>query len=199
MTTVSGAKTNIGKFIRRYVDYVRLVFTDPSGFFLRKSEESGYLEPTVFALMSILLPKLFYALLLAPLTLGLSLVLVLPSVIYNLGMILIASILLFGLVRVFGGRGDFETAYRGVAYAGAANLVLVVPVPVINFLLFTGLFGLLLYFALREMHGLDNRRALIALSVPVLFTLFVGMIRTLMFIFFLIKGLLYVFSMGYPL
>ena len=196
MSDLHTLQKSFGELIQRYVDYVRSIFSEPRAFFLRQSEAKGYLEPTVFALISIALPKLFYALLFAPPSLGFSLIMFVPSVIYKLGVLLIVSILLFGLIRLAHGKGDFESVYRSVSYASASSLVFFFPVPILNLFLFAGLFSFLLYFALRETHGLAQRPAVLILLVPLFFILVVGMIRTVILLLFLIKGGFYIYQHG---
>jgi len=193
MAELNNTKNNFGEFVRRYVDSVRRILSDPSAFFIHKADQSGYMEPTVFALISIMLPKLFYALLFAPFTFGLSLIIMVPAVVYQLGILVIASVILFGLIRLFKGRGDFEAAYRSMAYASTASLMWFAPVPFINLLMFAGLFGYLLYYALRETHGLNQQQTMIVLTVPLLFIFLIGAVFTLIATFLAAKGILFIF------
>lgn len=189
------AKDNIGEFMQRYADSVRQMVKDPSAFFNHQSQQRGYLEPTVYALINILILKLFYALLLAPFTLGLTLILLIPMVMYQLCMLGLTSVILFGIIRFFNDNNSFEGVYRSTAYAGTSSLLLLIPVPFFNMLLSAGGMAYFLYHALREAHGLNSQQAFITLSVPVLLLLLLGMISTIVVLFLLFHAVFFVISL----
>lgn len=192
MSEFTRAQDNVSEFFRQYADSIRDMVKDPSAFFVHQSEKSGYLEPTVFALINILIFKLFYALLMAPFTLGLSLFLLIPSVMYQLCLLGLTSVILFGMIRFFNGRSDFEGVYRSVAYASTASLLLLLPVPFFNLLLSAAGLAYFLYFALRDAHGLNQQQAIITLITPLVFMMLLGMVSTLLALFFLINSIIYV-------
>jgi len=163
-------------FIERYVDDLRRLVIHPYNFFKAQRGASGFLEPTLFAAASILIPALFYALWLAPFTLGLSLIFVIPGVFYGICTLLISTIVLYGIVRCCGGEGDFESVYRSVAYSGAAFYLWLIPIPFVNLLLFAAAFCALLYLSLREMQGLTPRKAALILLFPAFLILPQGVI-----------------------
>jgi len=189
------AKDTTGEFMKRYADSVRQMVKNPSAFFAHRSQQRGYLEPTVYALMNILILKLFYALMLAPFTLGLSLILLIPMILYQLCMLGLTSVILFGIIRFFNDQNDFEGVYRSTAYAGTSSLLLLIPVPFFNMLLSAGGMAYLLYHALREAHGLNSQQAFITLTVPILLVLLLGMISTVVVLFLLFHAVFYVISL----
>lgn len=194
MPSFSKSKDHVGEFVRRYVDSIRLVFSDPKSFFLHKSEQTGYLEPTLFSVINIVLTKLFYGLLMAPFTLGLSLVFLIPSILYQLCLLVIVSVILFGIIRFFNGKGEFESVYRSVAYSSTAMLLLMIPVPFISSLLFIGGMGYLLNHALCEAHGLNQQQACIALIAPLVLLLLINFVSTLIMVAVIIQSIFYILT-----
>ncbi len=185
-------------FIQRYVDEVHDIITNPRDFFIRDAERSGFLEPATFAAFNLLIPKLFYALLLAPLTLGLSLLTILPSILYGTCLLFVAAIVLYIILRYMGGAQDFETIYRNVAYSSVAYYAWLLPIPFLNLLLFTLGFCTLLFFAIREVHGLDTQRTLIVLSAPAFLILLTGAILSIITIWVMVSGALKLVHYFYP-
>lgn len=176
------------EFIHRYIEEVRNLAVSPPKFFHAHRDDSGFLEPTLFAGVSILLPILFYGLLTAPLTLGVSLIFVLPAMLYGVSFLFVSAIILHGMVRLLGGQDRFEVTYRIVAYASAASFVWLLPVPFVNLLLFMAIFCALLYYALREIHELNAQQAYILLIAPAFLILLSGSILTISSIWALIRG-----------
>jgi len=176
------------EFIQHYVDDIYGVVSSPRLFFRLDKEKNGFLEPSAFAAFNILIPKLFYALLLAPLTLGFSLLTVLPSVLYGCCTLFIAAIVIYGLLRYAGGKENFETAYRNVAYSSVAYYAWLIPVPFLNLLLFTAAYCALLYFAFREVHELEPQRAMFILILPAFLILLMGAILSIITLWILIGG-----------
>ncbi len=189
------AQNNIGEFLKRYADSIRQMVTDPSAFYLHQADKGGFIEATVFALMNIVLQKLFYSLIMVPFTFGLSMVFLIPSIMYQWLLIVFIAVILFGMIRFFNGRGDFEAVYRSSAYASTATLLMLIPIPLLNILLFAAGTAYLLYFALREVHGLNHQQTVIALVVPVLLILLLGVIMTFMILFIIIRGLITLMTM----
>ncbi len=175
-------------FVHRYIDEVKKLVSAPNLFFREHRDDSGFLEPTLFAGVSLLLPILFYALLTAPFTLGISLLFVLPSMLYGIALLFISAIILHGLVRLFGGQDKFEVTYRCVAYASVSSYSWLIPFPFINLILFATFFCTLLYFALREVHELNPQQASILLIAPAFLILLSGSILTMVTIWMIIRG-----------
>ncbi|MBN2329021.1 MAG: YIP1 family protein [Candidatus Omnitrophica bacterium] len=198
MNEYSTFQKRVVEFIHRYIDEVRLLATAPNKFYHERRDDSGFLEPTLFAGVSILLPILFYCLLTAPFTLGLSLLFVLPSMIYGVMFLFISAIILHGLVRIVGGQDKFETTYRSIAYASAASYSWLIPLPFVNLLLFAALFCTLLYFALREAHELNPQQTSILLIAPAFIILLSGAILTMTSIWMIFKGIALIASYLLP-
>lgn len=188
MNDLIKAQKGVIDFIQHYVEEVRNVVTGPTAFFIRMKEESGFLEPTIFAAITILIPKLFYALLIAPITLGLSLIFVVPAVVYGICTLFVASIVLHGLVRLTGGGEYFEGTYRCVAYSSVAFYIWLIPFPFINLLLFTAVFCYLLFVAIREIHELNAQQAMLVLIFPGFIILLAGAILSIMAIWLMVAG-----------
>lgn len=186
------------EFIHRYIEELRNLAIAPPKFFHTHRDDSGFLEPTLFAGVSILLPILFYGLLTAPFTLGVSLIFVLPAMFYGVSFLFVSAIILHGMVRLFGGQDRFEVTYRSVAYASAASFCWLLPLPFVNLLLFMALFCVLLYFALREIHELNTQQASILLIAPAFLILLSGAIMTIASIWMLFRGISAILSFLLP-
>ncbi|HQH72659.1 MAG TPA: YIP1 family protein [bacterium] len=185
-------------FIQLYVDEIRGLVLSPAEFFHNGQDDTGFLEPTLFAAVNILIPKLFYALLFAPLTLGISLLFVLPAVVYGIATLFVSAIILHGLVRLFGGGEDFETTYRCVAYSSVAFYAWLIPLPFVNLILFTALYCALLYIALRETHGLPPQHLALLLLLPAFLMLLSGAVLTVVTLWIVSRGLYLVLSFLVP-
>ncbi len=194
MSDLSQFKQGFSTFIQRYVDEIYEIVTSPKQFFLNDLERHGYTEPMTFAAFNILIPHLFYALLLAPLTLGLSLLTVLPSMLYGVCSLFVAAIIIYGLLRYAESKRDFEVTFRHIAYSSVAYYTLLVPIPFVNLLLFTASFCFVLYFALREVHDLDRQKASLLLIVPAFFILMAGAILTVISLWMLVGTAFWVFN-----
>ena len=185
-------------FIQQYVEEIRRLVLSPAEFFHRGLEDNRFLEPTLFAAVNILIPKLFYALLFAPLTLGVSLLFVLPAAVYGIATLFVSAIILHGLVRLAGGAEGFECTYRGVAYSSVAFYAWLIPLPFVNLILFTTLFCVLLYYALREAHGLPPQHLILLLLLPALLMLLSGAVLTLVTLWIITRGIFLVLSFLVP-
>jgi hypothetical protein len=96
------------------------------------------------------------------------------------------------LIRFFIEKSDFESVYRSVAYASTASLLLLLPVPFFNIMLSAAGMAYFLYFALRDAHGLNQQQAVITLITPLVFIMLLGMVSTVIALFFLINSVIYV-------
>ncbi len=182
-------KKRIVDFIQHYIEEVRKLITGPTAFFTQAKEETGFLEPTIFAAINVLMPKLFFALLIAPLTLGLSLIFVFPAMIYGICTLFVSSIILHGLVRLCGGQESFEATYRCVAYSSVAFYIWLIPFPFVNLLLFTAAFCGLLFIAIRETHELNAQQTMLILIVPGFLILLAGAILSVLALWLTVTGL----------
>lgn len=190
MNNKTDIRTNLHEFIARYMEQVHRIVTQPRDFFREQHEQYGYLEPTVFAAINILLPKLLLALMLAPLTLFISLIFVIPSVCSGICLLLLAAVVLHALLHIAGAKERFEVTYRCVAYSSVAFYIWLVPVPFLNLLLFTFAFCTLLLFAFMEVHRMDIQKALLIVSLPGILILVFGSIMTLVSLWLIIKGIM---------
>src|SRR5690606_9302175 len=154
----------------------------------RRKNETGYQEPTIFAVVNILLPKFFFALMIAPVTLGFSLLFFIPTVIYGVSMLLLSTVVLHLLNHIAGAKGGIEVTYRCVAYASIAFYTWLVPVPFFNLLLFTAAFCFLLFYAFVEINRLEPQKSLIIVSSTGLFILIFGSLLTIVTIWMLVRG-----------
>ena len=160
MNEITQFRIHLTEFIQRYVDDLQKIIVKPEAFFREQLDRTGMLEPALFASVSLLLPQLFYALLLAPLTFGFSFLMLGPYVFYGVSALFIASIFLYAVYRCCGGRRDFELTFRCAAYSCAAFYAWLIPVPIVNLILFTLAFSILIYFASMEAHLIPRRRAI---------------------------------------
>ena len=185
-------------FIHRYIDEVRRLASSPQRFFHQHRDDGGFLEPTLFAGVSILLPVLFYGLLTAPITLGLSLLFVMPTLLYGVALLFVSAVILHLMIRLFGGRDRFEITFRCIAYSSAASFCWLIPLPFVNLILFTGVFCVLLYFALREVHELDPQHSSMLLIAPGFLILFSGAILTMVAMWVSVRGAAHMLSFFLP-
>ena len=107
MNEITRFRIHFIEFIQRYVDDLHKIILDPEAFFRSQLDQSGFMEPSLFAAVSLLLPQLFYALLLAPLTFGFSFLMLGPYVFYGFGALFTASIFLYVVYRCCGGAAGF--------------------------------------------------------------------------------------------
>lgn len=185
-------------FIHRYIDEVKQLASSLPAFFRERRDDSGFLEPTLFAGVSILLPILFYGFLTAPITLGVSLLFILPSLLYGVGLLFVSAIILHGLVRLLGGHDKFEVTYRSVAYASVASYCWLIPIPFVNLILFAALFCTILYFAIREVHELSPQQTSILLIAPAFLILLTGSILTIITLWMIVRGVAFMLSFLLP-
>lgn len=186
------------EFVQRYIDEVKFIVTSPAEFFRKNREESGFLEPTIFAGISILIPQLLYGLLFAPITLGVSMFFIIPTVIYGTASFMVAAIVLHGLIQICDGEGSFEITYRGVAYSSVACYAWLAPIPFVNVLLFTAAFCALLYISLREAHAMTSQRSMMVLIGPAFLLLVSGFVLTLITLWLVLHGIFWLYSFLLP-
>jgi hypothetical protein len=185
-------------FIHRYIEEIKVIVTTPNDFFRKNRDEYGFLEPTLFAGVNILIPVLFYGLLIAPFTLGLSLIFVLPSMVYGVALLFLSTVILHGLIRLLGGNEKFEVTFRCVAYSSVAAYTWLVPLPFVNLLMFGAAFCTLLYFALCESHELTPQQASLLLIAPGFLILFSGAILTIVTLWMVFKGIALILGFMLP-
>lgn len=190
MNDISLYQKHFSEFLRRYVENIRKLLTNPGNFFRQQIDENGLLEPTIFIAFTILIPHLFYAFLLAPFTLGLSVFVFIPAVFTNVAWFFLLAIILYGIVFCVESRGDFDVIYRSTAYSGVAYYFWLFPLPFINLLLFTVSFCILLFIAIRETHELSSGKTLLILLFPAFLILFTGGILTYGIMRWVVMGLL---------
>ncbi len=181
---------DILEFGRNYRNCIHSVVVSPRKFFNQQREETDYWEPTLFAAINILIPNMFFALIFAPMTLGLSLFFAVPSMLYSVIILMLAAVMLHGLVRIIGGTHSFVVTYRCVAYASVAFYVWLLPIPFLNLLLFVVSFCGLLYFAFTSVHELDPQKALMVVLLPGVILLVIGVLKTFFNFYIFIRGVI---------
>lgn len=171
--------TKVASWFQHYIDALRSVVVTPRDFFQRTRDETDLWPPTFFVLISLLLPKLIYALVFAPVTLGLSIATFPLSALISFLLFLLLAVMLFGILRLFGVDARMDRMYGTVAYCHAANYLILIPIPFINLFAFIIGFSILFYIAMREAHGLSQNQAIGITLVPAVFTLILGLIKTI--------------------
>lgn len=186
---------NFQDFIQHYMDQAQMLVREPRHFFRMQRESKDYWEPMMFAGVNVLLPKLIFALMIAPFTFLLSLVCLIPLVIYAACLLVLVTVILHGLVRVVGSTASFNATFRCVAYASIAYYTWLIPIPFFNLLLFTGYFCSLLYIAFLEVHRLDSQKAISIVVLPGLIIMVLGTLATLLTLWVMLRGVLFLLNL----
>jgi|GEM_PF-2585039 hypothetical protein len=187
MKDLSILQKNVANFVRRYAEIVHGILTDPVLFFQNQGGKTDLAEPTIFAFINILFPKLFYALLFAPITLGLSFLALTISFFINICLFIGVTGLIYAFTVFFGRREDFLVTYRCTAYASVAFLAWLIPIPFANLVIFSSVFCILLFFAINENQQLNETPAVVFLFVLNFLIVIGGVIITFTTIWLLIR------------
>lgn len=171
-------RAQLSRFLEAYIEQARGLVTHPSAFFREERRRSGFLDSTLFAAVSLLIPKLLFGLILAPISLGLSLLWVIPSLVHGMLFILVSAILLYAIIRLFGKEASFEPVYNAAAYCCVANYLMIIPVPFLNLMLFLAAYSLLLYIGLRELFDLTPRQSAVIVLIPAMLHFMAGALLT---------------------
>jgi hypothetical protein len=181
---------NILEFGRKYRNCIHSIVVTPRKFFRQQRDETDFWEPTLFATINILIPNMFFALIFAPITLGLSLFLAIPAMLYSVIILMLAAVMLHGLIRIIGATHPFVVTYRCVAYASVSFYVWLIPIPFLNLLAFVIVLCGLLYFAFTSVHELDPQKALLVVFLPGIILLVIGILKTFLNFYIFIRGVI---------
>ncbi len=181
---------NCSEFVQRYANLVQKIVTDPSVFFQNQLGHTDIAEPTIFAGINIILPKLIYALLFAPLTMGFSFLAFSLSIFFSVSLFLGTCGVLFLITQILGRKESFWITYRYTAYASVAFLAWLIPIPFANLVIFSTLFCILLYFAIVEAHQFTETFSIVFLFILNFLIVFVGVIINLMTMWLLFRVIL---------
>ncbi len=196
MNDLSKTKQHFIAFVRHYSQILQKIVTDPASFFRDQVGRTDVSEPALFAAINILIPKVFYALLFAPITLGISFLLMTLSVFLNLCIWLGSIVLILLFAWIAGIKKNNITLFRCTAYTSVAYLAWLIPIPFANLVTFTVIYCILLYFVLTEAHDFSQIQSIIFLVILFFLTIIVGVIVSLysislviQFLLFFIKGI----------
>lgn len=169
----------LSQFLYEHFEQGRRVLLSPKEAFREQKSRSGYWKPTAFAMLCIAAPRGAYALLWAPFTLGFSILWLIPSVLYGIAFLYMLSTALYGLVRCYRDIITFDSIFRCIAYSWIAYFLLLIPIPIINHIFISVVFGFYLHFALREVHGFSKQQAVLIALVPSLIVFVTGALMSL--------------------
>jgi len=164
----------------KVIEQAKQVITDPAGFYRAMPRDGGYSEPVIFTLVMAAIAGAVFALLsIIGLTGagfgGVAAIIVLPIAMLIGGFI--AGAVLFVIWKLMGSPQNYQTAYRCVAYSYAIFPVvtLFIVIPYVGTLVRTAWGIWLMVIASVEVHGRQQRTALIVFGILGVLSLFGGL------------------------
>lgn len=166
-------------FFKRYANHTRDTVIRPEEAFRRLKESADLWDPTLFMLVNLLVPKVIFAIILLPFTLGLSFLGLIPSMLFGVLFIAASTLILYGVLHASGYEDRLQVSYQILASASVANYIGLIPIPGLNSLLFCLGFSILIYFGLRETCGIQSKQAIWVAAIPGLFSLIASLVSML--------------------
>lgn len=141
---------------------LKSVLLEPSKFFKKMKTSGGYKDPLSFAFVNFFLAGLFFGLIsLNPISMLASL-LIMP--LFGLVGVFLNALLYHILLRLVGGRGNYESTARVISFSSATSIFSWIPVVS----LLSSIYTLYLYtIGFSTIHKISKMKSLLVVLVPV--------------------------------